>query len=330
MAKMQLNFDAPLEPSFFVGRQNLLDQIFSRLNHSAFLSSSLVGGPQTGKTSMLRYVISEEAVNRCSSAIGLYVDAEPLGGNASAMDFWISLFRAAQKKAPSDALDRALARAKQGNLDIYDLEDVFDHFAETKTPFVVAIDNFEYLLKNQNFWPPNSGFFHDARSLAQRQPRGIAYITSTSRPLLDLWDPTRGASPYYNIFANILVARMTESDVAAIVKSVFAAAGVVPSAAVKTLIAEASDMQPGLVGPVAQFLAARVAAGDAADEESLVPLFEDPNGPYIKLIRQIRTNLQPDERQLLDNLGQQTLTESSKRLLQQLRDYGLLPPGTEC
>jgi len=70
--------------------------------------------------------------------------------------------------------------------------------------------------------------------------------------------------------------------------------------------------------------------GDAADEESLVPLFEDPNGPYIKLIRQIRTNLQPDERQLLDNLGQQTLTESSKRLLQQLRDYGLLPPGTEC
>jgi hypothetical protein len=329
MTPAALNFDAYIDPQAFRGRRDLLVQVFDRLNHPLFLSSSIVGGPKTGKTSMLRYIVSSEADACCRNCIRLYLDAEPLGGNASALNFWISVFRAAQKQSPSDSLAMALTRAKAGNLDIYDLEDVFDHYAEARCPFVVAIDNFECLLQNNNFWPPVSGFFHDARSLAQREPRGLAYITGTTRPLLDLWDPTRGASPYYNIFANILVSRMADADIVEIVNSVCAVAKIHATKSLIDLVTDASDQHPGLVGTVAQFLAKRLEQGKPADEDSLAELTGNPIGPYVTLTRQIRTNLQPAERQLIDRLGQQPLADSSRRLLSQLRDYGLLPPGTE-
>jgi hypothetical protein len=328
MPASALDFDAAIEPLRFIGRRDVLESVFDRLNRKDLLSSSIVGGPKTGKTSLLRYIVSTDADRFCPPSLRLYVDAEPLGGRASSFDFWITALRAAQRQAPSPELSKTLARAKEGSLDVYDLEDLFDHYAEARKPIVIVIDNFETLIQNDAFWPPSS-FFHDARSLAQRVPRGVAYITGTMRPLLDLWDPSRAASPYYNIFANILVGRMTDEDIGVIVHQVFTAAGVMPSREVLELVTAASDHHPGLVGHVAQFLAERLAKQEPADEESLVAMAENPIGPYISLARQIRTSLQPGERQLIDSLGQQPLTESNRLIFIQLKQYGLLPPGTE-
>jgi len=328
-----LSFEGPLDPRSFRGRTSILNQIFSRLRSQELLSSSIVGVPLTGKTSLLRYFASPQASQHCPQTLRVYVDAEPLGGSAQSTDFWISVFRSIGKLQLSvnlaQILAEALARAKANTLDLYDLEDLFDAFAESKTPVAIAIDNFQILLNNNNFWPPGSDFFHVARSLAQRLPHGVAYVTTTTRPLLDLWDPTRNASPYYNIFANILVARMDQADVKAIVEMQCAIAGVACNNSLVDLVAAASDQHPYLVGRVAQHLVNRMAEQKPADVDCLAALVNDPNGPYVTLTRQIRVSLAPWERQLLDALRDQQLSVANRDILARLRDYGLLPPGTE-
>jgi hypothetical protein len=332
MTTPALSFEGPLDPQSFRGRAGILKQIFDRLQNKALLSSSIVGGPLTGKTSLLRYIASAQADKLAPKVLRIYVDAEPLGANARPTDFWISVFRALGRlqlpAALATALTKVLERARDNKLDIYDLEDLFDSFAGAGTPVAIAIDNFQILLNNTNFWPPATDFFHVARSLSQRLPRGVAYITATLRPLLDLWDPTRNASPYYNIFANILVARMDGADVRALVIAHCDSAGVNHDGALVDLVSAASDQHPYLLGRVAHFLVQRLVAKEAADIDSLGVLVDDVNGPYVTLTRQIRLNLAAWERQLLDSPRQQ-LSSSNRDILVRLRDYGLLPPGTE-
>jgi hypothetical protein len=328
-------YDAPVPPEQFVGRMAVLDQIAQRLNHVQVLSASIVGGPKTGKSSLLRYLSSAEAdglLPKIPKSNRLYFDAQGLAGAARSFDFWAGVFRdlknQSEKPPLKDSLTQALAKARAGSLDVFDLEDVFDEFAQVGAPVILCIGNFQALLRNPNFWPPDN-FLHVVRSLGQRQPRGIAFVLGTTRPLLDLWDPTRGASPYYNIFLNFSVGRLEDAEVTALVASALSHASLPADPALGQLVLSAGFNHPRLTSYAIFLCIQSLQSGQQPSPEQIARAFAEPDGLLVALIREIRAQLAPSELRLIElsKNAPSSISASQKAALQRLKDYGLLPPG---
>lgn len=227
-------------------------------------------------------------------------------------------------------LDTYLQRARDHTLDVFDLEDLFDACANRKTPVALLIDDFDALLKNTSFWPPDN-FLHVVRALGQRYPRGLAFVLATPWPLLDLWDPGRGASPYYNIFTTLPAGRLQDQDITSFVQQALTTAKLTADAAeVIELVRAAADYHPYLAHYVTWLCIEELRAGHKPEPAGIAEKFRDADGPVVWLVRQIRAALTPSERQLLETLhtNPAQLTPPQKNTLRRLKGYGLLPPGT--
>jgi len=329
----KLNFGQPLLPTQFRGRDNAVSRICERLNDPQLLSTSVVGGPRTGKASLLRYLASDEAckhVAQRKSALRVFFDGQTIGHTGKPIQFWIGALRQIKDRTQDgihELVSSTLARADSGKLDYYDLEDLFDELAEATTPVVLFIDQFEVLLKNRNFWPPDD-FFHIVRSLGQREKRGLAFVISTPRPILDLWDPTRAASPFYNIFVMVPLGGLEKNEIEDFVYRALIDASLEANPEILDLITNASDCHPSLVYALTSFCVDRLVRGEPVTPEIITETLTDPLGVFVTLIREIRSELSPIEREWLDKLEKdpQLLTEAQKGTLGRLRQFGLLPP----
>jgi hypothetical protein len=183
-------FDPPLPPSRFHGRADIVGGVETRLTHPEFLSSSIVGGPKFGRTSVLRYVARAPSRLAADDARVIHVlyDAEMLGQNADAGAFWNGILRGMRAHpdmaSHRNSLDAAIGRAGAGSLDEYDLQDVFNAVGAAGKRVAVLIDNFENILRADVFWTKND-FFHQIRTLGQQQR--LAFVVASPRPLLDYW-----------------------------------------------------------------------------------------------------------------------------------------------
>jgi hypothetical protein len=303
---MPFDIGAPLAPDGFVGRKKAIDHVSGRLGEYTRQSTCLAGGPLTGKTSLLRYLAQSDVsanLPGLNGACRVFFDGYSVGVSMLPSGFWGGIFRGLQANpnaAPlQDLLADKLAKAKANQIDLYDLEDVFDEFAKAKMPVVIFINNFEILLQNSHFWPPYD-FFHLVRSLGQREPRGVSFVITTYRKLLDLWDPNKGASPFYNIIGNVPVGLLEDDEIRQFLKNGFDELGLPLEADVEETIIEASEGHPYLVNYVAGLLVEWLKAGKAIGEKMLEDAFQDPEGPVVNLIRQIRGCLSPTEKALLD------------------------------
>jgi hypothetical protein len=244
--------------------------------------------------------------------------------------FWAGVLKDLLPKVPAlqPIVAEKIEKARKEKIGIYDLEDVFDACANAGTPVVLLIDDFDFLLKNGNFWPPHD-FFHHVRSLGQRYPRGLSFVITTPRPLIDLWDPNKGASPFYNIFENLSVGVLSEEEIRELVRDVFAALKVNLPQDVEDVIVVASDGHPRLANYIGWICAQAIQDGSTVTAELLEQAFSNPNGPIVTLIAQIQARLSPAEKELLKAVGLNpaALTDSQRGALRKLRDYGLLPPG---
>lgn len=332
MPSLPAALEAPLPPSAFRGRQPVVQAVCERLQNAERLSTSLVGGPKTGKTSLLRYLASEYASSALSALpYRTYVDAQLLSSTSSPSDFWVLVFRGLREVVPATSplaalLDQYLQKAQNGTIDAFDIEDVFDEFGKSEKPAALLIDGWEVILKNQNYW---GDFFHIVRSMGQRQPRGLAFVVGSPRRLLDLWDDKVG-SPYFNIFANVTIGQMEETEVREYVRDALAARGVDANADAEAAVLAASDSHPYMVALVTYLVAGQLNGGGAIDSGEISQVLSDPNGKVVELIRLIRANLSASERLWLDNLrsAPQQVTGAQRNALERLRSYGLLPPGT--
>jgi len=89
MPNLPAMLEAPLPPRDFRGREQVVQMICQRLMNAQRLSTSVVGGPWTGKTSLLRFLASEEANFRLPGlAYRVYVDAQLLSSTSRPPDFW--------------------------------------------------------------------------------------------------------------------------------------------------------------------------------------------------------------------------------------------------
>jgi len=332
---MSFTVATPLQPETFQGRQQTIQQVSARLAHPNFQSTCLAGGPTTGKTSLLRFLAQSKAIGDQPGFKGRYrvfFQGESVGFKMKPAGFWAGVLKDLLAQVEANAalkavVNPALERARKGEIDIYDLEDVFEVFGKANSPVVLFVDDFDNLLRNENFWPPDD-FFHHVRSLAQSVPRGLAFVITTPRALIDLWDPTRAASPFYNIFDNLLIGRIDEDEARAFVKNGFQALGLVLDAAVADQIVAIASGHPCLLNFVADVYADSFKNGKPVDA-LLNNAFQDPNGLPVTLNRQIRAQLSVFEKTMVDSLEKtpDALTVVQREQLRKLHGYGLLRPG---
>ncbi|MGH8454021.1 MAG: hypothetical protein ACRESW_05670 [Nevskiales bacterium] len=336
--------DVPLLPQHFRGRRSVLDPICDRLRQPELLSSQVVGGPHSGKTSLLRFLASERAdavLGRVAPMVRVYVDAAALGAKATPVQFWMLVCREikavpaaatllVQHAALATALDQALARADSGALDIFDLQDLFDGFAAVQRLVVLLVDEFDTVIANPHFLPP-AEFFHQVRNLCNRAPRGAAFVASTRRPLSDVGAAAAGPSPPYNHFGTIPLDPLSDHDIRDQLVWLAHCRGVLLPEDAWRPVARVSGGQPMLASHLMRQVVDALADGRSVDDAERSALIADPDGPYARLNQSILAALTARERQavqawLADPVA---VTEPQRALLQRLRKFALLPPGIE-
>src|SRR5262249_44833196 len=97
-------FDAPLPPSEFRGREQAVKIICDRLLNSERQSTSVVGGPRTGKTSLLRYLASPFADKYLHGlSYRIYIDAQLLSSSAKPAEFWLQVLLPLREKVTAES-----------------------------------------------------------------------------------------------------------------------------------------------------------------------------------------------------------------------------------
>jgi hypothetical protein len=326
-----------LPSELFVTRAPVIEQICARLRQPELLSTVVVGGPRTGKTSLLRFLASgcaDKCLAERAAVIRVYVDAAPLGERSTPFDFWTRTFRELRRTlddrpagAPFvPAVERGEQAARQQTLDVFDIEDVFDTFARASLPVVLLIDDFHVLAANQHF--ASQDFFNVLRSMWQRVPHGLATVAASMRPLHEIAPRSSGPSPFYNVTATQMLGRLSAEEIREVVAALFRSGKVALPESAIAQIARASAGHPLLVHYIAAVAAAAVEDGHAFTDLELGQAIADPNGPFTGLTASILSVLGPSERRAVETLmGGGTLTASQSDLLKRLDAYGLVPVG---
>lgn len=332
MPYAEFPYSGPIEPGKFHGRRDIIDPLCQHLDARA--SVSLVGGPLTGADSLMHYLVSDHARGRHPSlqrTVNVFVPTEPLGTQATPGDFWRRVFRSLARKLPDRAkpwVDAAEVRARAGALDVYDLEDLFDQLADAGLPVVLFLGDIHNLLDNDAFWPPDD-FFHIARALARRNPRGLQFVTNSPRPLLDLWDDSRAASPFYNVLQTIPIGRLSLDDCYATIRRGFESLGVDYQHHVAEFIAQLAQRHPCMVNYIAGLVVDLIRAGQPITQAAVTPSFVRPDAPTVLLAERITKQLTPNERTWADRVmgGEVLAVDHQIHNIQSLWDFGLTPLG---
>jgi hypothetical protein len=214
MTSNPFTFGNPIrDPARFIGREQEIRQITSRLLSSAVESTSIVGERRIGKTSLLLHLSNPEVATR----LGLiperyclvYIDFQGLT-DITPQRFWQRvLSRMTRTICAPDLVPLINELQNRETFDLFDLEDLFEQINSQGLNIVLLMDEFEYVTQNPNF---KTDFFGGLRALAIHH--GLALIPSTRRELVDLChsDEIKG-SPFFNIFANVVLRPFLHNDV---------------------------------------------------------------------------------------------------------------------
>jgi len=214
MTSNPFTFGNPIrDPDRFIGREQEIRQITSRLKSSAVESTSIVGERRIGKTSMLLYLSNPEVATRlglipeCYCLV--YIDFQGLT-DITPQRFWQRVLgRMTRTICVPDLIPLINELQNRETFDLFDLEDLFEQINSHGLNIVLLMDEFEYVTQNPNF---KTDFFGGLRALAIHH--GLALIPSTRRELVDLChsDEIKG-SPFFNIFANVVLRPFLQNDV---------------------------------------------------------------------------------------------------------------------
>ena len=226
MSSNPFTFGNPIrDPARFIGREQEIRQITSRLLSSAVESTSIVGERRIGKTSLLLHLSNPEVATK----LGLiperyclvYLDFQGLT-DITPLRFWQRVLgRMSRTVCDPDLESHIHSLRMQESFDLFDLEDFFEEIHGHGLNIVLLMDEFEYVTQNPNFGP---NFFGGLRALAIHH--GLALVPSTRRELVDLChsDEIKG-SPFFNIFANVVLRPFMQGDVEDLIHSYMGSTG---------------------------------------------------------------------------------------------------------
>jgi len=214
------------DPGRFIGRQEDLRQVVNRLLSSAHESTSIVGERRIGKTSLLMHLADKSA----AKLLGLepdrfcliYIDFQGLV-DITPPRFWGRVItRMGRTITDPNLRARIEALQKDNTYELFDLEDLCEAITEAGLCVVLLLDEFEYVTQNPNF---GADFFGGLRALAIHH--NLPLVTATRRELIDLChsEEIKG-SPFFNIFANIVLRLFKQAEVNELLESYTHASGV--------------------------------------------------------------------------------------------------------
>ena len=200
----------PVPVEKHINRDVELRKLFSRIASKD--SSAIVGNPQIGKTSLIKYVLSDLAMkewlgdNYHQEILSIEIDiyAGWLSVKKTPIDFWRKIFRELKKQLRDDDLIEEISSVRSSRFDAEMLVDFFKAMGNSGKRLLLVIDEFDSLLYHRNF--SNGVFFGTLRSLATRTD-GLQLVTSsiTSVEVMNDYsnelNPT--GSPFFNNFSDV-------------------------------------------------------------------------------------------------------------------------------
>ena len=269
----------------FVGRGRELREV------TAFLAAnqcvSLIGLPGMGKSAILQQLAQGGVLGAlCPSTAMLcaYVDCAELRESAPAevfRQFAVALAVSVEHDALSvePAVVEAIAQPSR-----LVFESAIRRLNGRGLQVVLALDTFEAL---STINKPGIPLFNALRAAAGRFK--LAFLTASSRPLIDLthgaWSPELYSSPFFNIFASITIGPMPKAEALLMIRLLRLERGDVESQA-------GDDALYTLVGgyPHALVIASRHAAEQLDDSDEIARRIERALRPSYELLWQQLTN----------------------------------------
>jgi hypothetical protein len=208
-------YGSPVPPERFIGRENTLNVLFSRLHHGE--SAVVVGGPHMGKSSLLRYVACEE-VNSAWLAHGtLHIipveqDCHGLPGDYQPVDFWRDVLAVVAEQPLERKVKTQLTRVRQSDYGSFTLERFFKLLGQSGRQVLLLIDEFEVLLNHPHLNTPE--FFGALRALAIKTD-GLALIAASRLPVAELNRRTQQTtgSPFFNFCIDVVLPPLSPADI---------------------------------------------------------------------------------------------------------------------
>lgn len=201
---------SPVRPAMFVGREREVDLIYGHVLAAQRGHVAISGPLGSGKSSLLHFVAHPDVAARYGALAPattlLYVDLQ------SVTPFTFEAFwrRVARLVARTEGTAAALAQlADAPVLDLVAVELALDALADDGGVLVLLLDEFEWAMHAE--LPEEAAacrhFLAQMASLARRNPRNVALVVSTARPLheatrdIAAW---RG-SPFATLFTSIVL-----------------------------------------------------------------------------------------------------------------------------
>ncbi|MCI0692768.1 AAA-like domain-containing protein [candidate division KSB1 bacterium] len=195
------------DPAKFFGRQSELNQIRDRLYQMA--STSVVGERRIGKTSLLRIFTVPEVATKLGLGedyVFCYVDWQGFD-QIQPVQFWeLVLTELANKFKDPTGLAEIKGLLENQGIDEFSLRRLFAKLKPTR--MVLLFDEFDTVVRNPNL---TASFYGTLRHLAQHY--SLALVTASIRELYYYCiNEQIGSSPFFNIFANLVVEPFHEHE----------------------------------------------------------------------------------------------------------------------
>lgn len=216
----------PVASADFYDRKEEVNRVVGRLLNKG-QSTAIVGGPRTGKTSLLHYLFAPTNRAKLYGAPGeqmlfSFLDVQTLGGQFTPAQFWEQALAPVKAQLVDPHPDSALARqyqlSRENHFGNFTLEILFRQLWQAGGQLVLLIDEFEMLLSHPIL--DNAEFFGGLRSLTSRSGGTLSLVVASRLPLVVLnaqtqpFNPT--GSPFFNIFDQVTLGPFQEREVAAL------------------------------------------------------------------------------------------------------------------
>jgi len=207
----------------FIDRRRELRRITARIiNHGQ--STAIVGGPYSGKTSLLRYLAAPEMRTALYGAGGewlifSYLGVHRLSGECTQAQFWEHVLRPLYKRVialdPDSSLAQVYQICQENDFGAFVLERLLVQMKAEGRRLVLLLDEFDDLLHHPIL--NSAEFFGSLRSLASRSRGALALVIASRCSLASLNDATqqfiRTGSPYFDFLSEVTLGPWPDADV---------------------------------------------------------------------------------------------------------------------
>jgi hypothetical protein len=213
----------PVPLARFIGRRGELRRLSGRICNFG-QSSAVVGDPRVGKSSILKYLESQQGNHEFFSQFpGVlffsYLDAQTFDSTMTLIQFWEEALRPLKETKGFPAITQEYEVACQRNFDTYHLERLLNTMRMSNVRLVLLLDEFDLILHHPIL---NSGpFYGGLRSLSSRSEALSLMIAA--RQSLDVLNQatqpySRTGSPFFNFMDEIPLGLFSDKDSESLLK----------------------------------------------------------------------------------------------------------------